>query len=369
MSELNGSGLGNDAVRLALLGWLACLALDALIHVLFGVGSPLALLTFLGGILAALTAVATPRVPARVVAPAILFMGWTSLGAMPVTLWLIGSGAFVKVIGALQLALAGALAVVVVNGDWRDRPTFDARRTVGLLVGGLVGLPLVTAVYLYASLAMTVQVATGGYLVLTPRGLDSVERTFVCDDTTVHLVGMIHLGNAEGYARLRARFEELEDPILLAEGVSDVDDLLDPGEGYGKVAQRVGLTEQPPPTEFGIEVRRADVDVRDFSQATRDFLQAALGVWGSDNPVAPLLGLIEAHGTDTKIEALLDGIYADLIVARNRVVLQAIEEESVSHDTIVVPWGAGHMPGIEAGLLDRDCEFIGDPVRRPLLGR
>ncbi|MEM6928346.1 MAG: hypothetical protein AAF602_15540 [Myxococcota bacterium] len=369
MSEPNRSGLKNDAVRLALLGWLACLGLDGLIGILFGVGSPLAPLAFLTGLLAAAAAVATPRVPARVVGPAVLFLGWTALGAMPLSLWLFGSGALLKVVGSLQAGLAGALAAVVVNDDWRGRPAFDVRRTVGLLAAGLVGLPLLCALYVYASLALVLDTGTGGYLVLTPRGLDSVERQFVREDTTVHLVGMIHLGNAAGYDSLKKRFETLDDAILLAEGVSDREGLLAPGDGYGKVAKRLGLTEQPPPSAFGIEVRHADMDVRDFSPATRDFLQSALGAWNSDAPALPILGLIDEHGTDAKMQALLDSIYADLIVARNAVVLEAIEDASADHTAIVVPWGAGHMPGIEAGLRERGFTPSGSPVRRPLVGR
>jgi hypothetical protein len=38
---------------------------------------------------------------------------------------------------------------------------------------------------------------------------------------------------------------------------------------------------------------------------------------------------------------------------RNAKVLARLDDEAPTHATIVIPWGAMHMPGLEAGLTER----------------
>lgn len=232
----------------------------------------------------------------------------------------------------------------------------------------MIGLPLLVIGNVWMSVSLGLHATTGGYLVLTPRGIASVERRFVRDDTTIYLVGMVHLGQASGYDAIKARFEELDNAILLAEGVTDEQGVLAGSGGYDKVAKRLGLTVQPRADAFGVEVRRADVDVGSLSKDTQAFLRDALGVWSSDNPALAVMTVAAEYDSDAKARALLDELYENLIVTRNEVLLAAIDEAS-DRRNIIVPWGAGHLPGIEAGVLARGFEPEGEPIRRLLVGR
>lgn len=121
---------------MVLLAWLGVLGLDGLVQLVLGVPTPLSLLSMLGGIIVVVLCLVTPKVPARVVGPGILFVGWVTLGAMPLLLWLLETGFLNRVIALLQLLLAGGLAAVVVRRNWQERPAFDVRRTLALLALG-----------------------------------------------------------------------------------------------------------------------------------------------------------------------------------------------------------------------------------------
>jgi hypothetical protein len=42
----------------------------------------------------------------------------------------------------------------------------------------------------------------------------------------------------------------------------------------------------------------------------------------------------------------------DILYKRNAVVIDALQRSLSRYDTIIVPWGAMHMPAIEAAILD-----------------
>lgn len=356
-------------IRIGLLVWLGCLGLDGLFQLATARPSLLAIVVGLLAFPLAFAAVVTPRIPVRIVGPVVLFIGWTALGSMPVLLWVRDFIINARVVGALQVVLAAGLVWGLLRMRLEDRPAFHAGRSLGLAALGTFGLPVLVAVHLWLSAVMTVDALTDGYLLLTTRGLVSVERTFERDGTTVHLVGMSHIGESAAYDTLKISFSELNDAILLAEGVTDRSGTLKRGPGYERAANRIGLVQQPRAEAFGLPVKSADRDISDFSPTTREFLADALGVWAADNPAAAMSRISLRYGSDQdKAMALLETIYEDLIVARNAVVLDAVDAEAPDHTHIVVPWGAAHMPGLQAGLLEAGFVETGEPVRRALIG-
>ena len=46
-------------------------------------------------------------------------------------------------------------------------------------------------------------------------------------------------------------------------------------------------------------------------------------------------------------------IFGDLLDSRNEVVISWLDRVLPIYDTIVIPWGALHMPGIETEILER----------------
>jgi len=351
--------------------WLGLLLVDGVLVALTGRPTLAYLLAVGLAVPLALAAPITPWVPARVVGPGILFLGWAMLGAMPLPVWLdLDLGRVSRVTGALQGLVAVGLGLVALRIDPRTRPPTDPGRSVVVGLLGLLGVPGLVLGYGWWSTVLAIDVLTAGYLELGRHGLVSVERAWVRGGTTVRLVGMAHIGEATGYASMQDAFARLDDAVLLAEGVSDDRDLLDISEGgYDKAAKRIGLVEQPPPTAFGLDVIPADVDVARFHRSTREFLEETLAIWSADDPWPLLMAFATARSRDeAAARAMLETLYVDLIVVRNAHLLQTIETAAEEHAHIVVPWGAGHMPGLSAGLAEAGFVVTGEPVRRVLIG-
>jgi hypothetical protein len=49
----------------------------------------------------------------------------------------------------------------------------------------------------------------------------------------------------------------------------------------------------------------------------------------------------------------LAGVMADILDKRNDVVIAGMVQTLNSYDTIIIPWGAMHMPAIEAAVLQQ----------------
>ena len=49
--------------------------------------------------------------------------------------------------------------------------------------------------------------------------------------------------------------------------------------------------------------------------------------------------------------AILQDLFNDLLINRNRHLLAVFQERLPTSEHIVIPWGAAHMPGISEGVL------------------
>ena len=47
------------------------------------------------------------------------------------------------------------------------------------------------------------------------------------------------------------------------------------------------------------------------------------------------------------------GVMTDIIDKRNEAVIASLSKTLQHYDTIIIPWGAMHMPGIEAAILEQ----------------
>jgi hypothetical protein len=371
------------AIALVANAFLAAFALDAVLTLAdelarIGLGSevlagarnaaayvPLAI----GPVLAALLPFA-PGLPARAFLPPLVFLVWALLGALPLSLWTSGR-ALGLALGALQLALA-ALAPALVrrrSGAWRVRAAdlatalFRLRRALlGLLAAALL-LPAALGAYGALALAATLERATAGFVRFDLHGITASEREYTRGDRRVRLVGMMHVGEDAAYRELVRGFGD--DALVLAEGVSDRDGLLREGLSYESVARPLGLVVQPPFEEAidaladadeagGGEGRRArvvhgDVDLRDFSEETLAFLREVSLVLSSPDLAS---GLARAQELGKRFDAAAsERILRDLVELRNAHLIRELEAALPDHATIVVPWGALHLPAVERALV------------------
>ncbi len=313
-----------------------------------------------------------PHLPKRIFLLPVAYTFWANLFPWPFDLT--GGPLSSLPLDLIQLAVFGLAIFSVKQRTGRfylrasDLPvkTHLVRRTMIALGSAvalmLIALPIVGAI----SAAAAVEKQTGGYINFTSKGVEARETTFEKDGKTVRLIGMVHIGEGRFYRDLFASFPA--DALVLVEGVSDEKGLLKGKFSYNHIARTLGLAEQSgiqaawmmkkagavqkpaatPAMPHVTNVIRADIDISDFSAKTIEFLGAvgevynAPSIWAAYGRVDAMSG----HYTDKDVTA----IYGELIDKRNAKLIATFDKEAATCSTVIIPWGAEHMPGIEAAL-------------------
>lgn len=329
-----------------------------------------------------LVVVVTPRLPARLFLLLSLSALWLNFGTAPLPLWFSSPRAFAFGAVAIQFAIA-ALAFVWIrrrNGatGWLLReaalagPAFAPRRSLvwgaGML---LVGPPLV-ALYLVLWATTSIQQATDGFIAFDASGVVLSDRRYTREDREVRLVGMMHLGQDEGYRALVRSFDGAE-TVVLQEGVTDEEGLLETPLSYGNAAAILGLDEQEALETYSEEedeldddesspvFLHADLDVSTFAPETRAWLERI----GQLNAADDFLANLRAFGAWTSERAAeWPTVQRDLFARRNEHVLARLDEVLVNYARVVVPWGALHLPALEAAVLERGFERVDETSHR-----
>ena len=299
----------------------------------------------------------TPLIPKRLFLPVTLFGPLEMLLAFPVAIYAYGHlQQFSWAVSVCQVML-GTWLLYRVQGGFRLRWPRVAEHQLGsrrfswlnlsgfLLVNVCVLLPVVM-VYLAVCAALTVDHFSEGFLALRPGGFTVQVRKYIRGDgKTVHLVPMAHVGEAAFYHRLSQSFPS--NSVVLMEGITDNRNLLTNVITYQRMATSLGVAEQE--KEFNpvqVELVMADVDVEQFSTNTIGLLNLAI------------LFHVRGVNAETVLKALQfsppprfeEQLVEDLLRKRNRHLLEELLARLPESDTLVVPWGAAHMPGIAAGL-------------------
>jgi hypothetical protein len=210
----------------------------------------------------------------------------------------------------------------------------------------------------------------GHYVQISWGGISLVERVFEKDGQSVHLIGMMHIGDGSFYNDLNERMRttpSVGKRIILTEGVADAQELLPAGfksgQTYAKLARSLGLQPQNAPTEPdlrdaepqvpveipGVTFQNADIDVSDLDEEHLELLIALLEMLDVDD-IAEFLVAQPQGVSGRDIELLLaDG----LIGQRNEVLMENFAESAAEYTEVYIPWGAAHLPDIEARLLEQ----------------
>jgi len=347
-----------------------------------------------------------PQLPKRAFVPLILFVLWAALGAPPLNL---ASMSFVLSFGLVlgQTALA-ALAFGLIKRQtgqyWlsANRLPIKSRLVLRIAVSGavfVVALVLVLPALILGGLRTTIETETAGYVRLSDTGVELADKTFRKGDRTVRLIGMVHIGEARFYDDLFGSFPD--SALVLAEGVSDKDKILENNLSYQRVARVLGLDQQPAlrPTgagsdlsnggraseasplngtdaslsgkdktviqsPIGADVVYADVDLSEFSETTIGFLNETAKLY--DSPTLAVawerLQELSMKYPDPDVEIVM----ADIVDKRNDKVLSEFDLRQEDYNVIIIPWGALHMPGIEEAITAKGYEFSAEEYR-PLI--
>ncbi len=324
-----------------------------------------------------------PRLPKKILLPPIAFLVWCALGAYPLPIGFDSTAASGLALSEIQLGLAvavfGAIRLRSTSRRWllheSDLP--DARRRLSYtlrfaLATALIAPPLLVGTALLSLLAQIERV-TAGFVTFDLAGIHSTSREYQREGRRIDLVGMAHIAEDSAYLDLFESFAG-ESTLLLEEGVSDVSSLIGEGISYETIANRIGLGVQPSfqallaqtaasgASAQRPDIRNADVDARVFSSETIALLAAAARMYQSDQLAAALAQFqadLEALGPEATQIA-----FRDLIENRNSHLLDEIRTGLDDYQRIVVPWGALHLPGIEAAILDWGFELTASSQRR-----
>jgi hypothetical protein len=318
------------------------------------------------------------RLPKAVIIPQVLFVSWMALGAWPVVST---AGSFGLLSATIQVLL-GILPFILYAGtagrnrllpEERFLPDFfGLRNTVLFFSVHIILLPLAVGYMTISILAQYADQGTAGFMRLGSDGLHMEERVYTLSGKKIRLTGMIHIGEHDFYQSLIDSIGT-DRTVILAEGVTDQDNLLTNHFGYGEMAQTLGLTSQSEmefpgrlidatdleklgPADFEFletHIIQADSDLNRFSPLTIDFINM-LGKSLFNNDSLPQgLQAYDGWAKENITTESTQVIFNDLLDGRNEVVLSWLDRTLPIYDTIIIPWGAMHMPGLERAILER----------------
>lgn len=317
--------------------------------------SPLRGVAFFFSILAAIFIYAlmacTPLIPKRFFLPIALFNPFAALAIIPVLIFhQRAEGMASLVISICQILLGVAVLVGLRGGRGFGMPLVSENQLSGrgfswlnlsvfILANIFVLAPVVLA-YVFFCASLGIGHLTEGFVSLRPGGLTLQARTYVRDDgKTVELVPMAHVADASFYRKVSSSFPT--NSVVLMEGVTDHNHLLTNTLSYKRMAKSLGVAEQQKefkPSE--VEVTRADVDIGEFSPETIALLNVAMLLYSKGINIETLTKFSQFAPPPGFERQLWD----DILHKRNRHLLEEMRARLTDTDTIVLPWGAAHMP-------------------------
>jgi len=317
------------------------------------------------------------RLPKRVFLPLTLYAFWCAVGMWPVS-GVIGYDSLALAASFGQVIIAG-LAVVLLLG-MGGRPLLPERHFQREKFGlantlTFTGVNLVMAPFflLFVALAMTgyyLEHQTAGFLRLSPKGIYMAERSYHLGNKEVRLAGMMHIGKEDYFTKIADSMEG-SNTIILAEGVSDKDGLLKEHFNYNKLAGVIGLSSQetmqvdanpvdldfldmaPPSSNTKPDIAQADDDLNQFETSTVEFLNLLGKTLLSDRPFTEAFGEYNSWVEANMTPETMTSVMYDIVGRRNEVIIGHFHETLKHYDTIIIPWGAMHMPAIEKAVLGK----------------
>lgn len=240
------------------------------------------------------------------------------------------------------------------------------RAFLGLLATAVMFV-IVFALLVGVGLRNKIETETGGYLTFSRAGVSVTEKTLTKGDKSVRLIGMVHIGDDAFYKNIFSSFPP--DSLVLAEGVSDRTGRMTGSMTYEGVAKVLGLSSQvevqsqwmeksekemaakPAERPRPAPLMNSDIDIADFSDNTIGFLRATADVYGAPSMSKAYERMLVMNERYTEQQA--SAAFTEIIEKRNAHVLKTLDEQIKTRDSIIIPWGAQHMPGLEKGLLER----------------
>lgn len=330
------------------------------------------------------------HLPLRLFLPLFAWLLWDLARWWPLT-------SFTGTAGELLLAIAPLLLGVIVlkrnagsNGgslllvpDQFAGPAFSLGRLLRFTLTSLLVLPVLTLLILFSLAGNLLDSSSGGFVQLKADGLYMTEKVYQRQEKQIRLAAMIHLAQPDYYEDLLATIPTRR-TLILAEGVSDELGLMERGFSYDGVARALGLSAQEtfpfagrwitraqlerPVAEAsnGPDILAADVDLQQFDPRTVAVLNAlARYVLRGDSLLEGYLAF-NRWAQEQMTAATQQVMMTDLIDKRDRALVALFPPALKHYDILVVPWGALHMKGIEAAVLEQGFTLRDSRQRRSI---
>jgi hypothetical protein len=308
----------------------------------------------------------TPLVPKRIVLPVVGWMAASFLATMPTAIYAYRWIPEVDLITASLTVALGLGLLRWLHGGWRFRwplvavkhlgaRSFSGWNLVGfVLVNLLVALP-VTVAYVGGCASLAVSHFTDGFVSLRPSGVVLQARKYLRDDgRTIVLIPMSHIAESDFYRSVEQSVTS--NSVVLLEGVRDSQNLLTNHISYQRAAKALHLAEQH--EDFELKQGRlvpADVDVAEFSSNTIAVLNLVMLVH-SQGLNSRTLSILLQFAPSEEVEQQL---FEDLLLKRNRHLLQELFARLPEADSFVIPWGGAHMAGLAKEIQKAGFHLVG----------
>ncbi|NOQ34781.1 MAG: hypothetical protein GQ569_02680 [Methylococcaceae bacterium] len=353
------------------------------IHSLMMIRSLIANITLLLGLVMYFLISINRQLPKKILLPLILFIFWAALSALPLPVYLDNQNIDV-IISFIQLLL-GIYAIYwdlkINKGVWQGVDYSFSFKYSGLfLLTNLLLFPVVLSFYLYAALSMSATQETAGFMRLSLDGLYLQERHYQKGEQNIRLVAMIHIGEKEYYEDLSETLIE-KNAVILAEGVSDSDQLLKNAFKMDKIADFVGLSSQHEmylegnfissedldnkvleSDEKMTDIVRADVDINQLAPETLNFLNTLGEHIANSNSIVEWMLSFYQWSASLPVETMT-AINHDIVDKRNQVLLRYLAIALTKYNTVVIPWGALHMPAFEQAVIAQGFSLVDSKER------
>jgi hypothetical protein len=332
------------------------------------------------------------RLPKRVFLPMTLYISWCALWMWPLsgvvereTLGLVAATGQVLIGGMVVLLVRSLGGRGLLGMEPFRGPLFGWRNTLGFTAVNLLLLPLALVFTGMAVADHYLGVQTAGFLRLSPVGIYMTERSYQRGAKLVRLAGMMHIGKEDYYEDLAGSMSSGR-TIILTEGVTDRDRLLENPFNYSKLARVIGLASQETmqldgrlidlnnldqlPQDAGSpgrpDIARADLDLHNFDPQTIEFLNVLGNTLFSDKPLTEALPEYNAWVKEHMTPERIAGVMGDILDKRNAIVIDSMVRSLKRYNTVIIPWGAMHMPAIEAAVLEEGFQLGGTRERLSL---
>lgn len=331
------------------------------------------------------------HLPKLILLPPLCYLFWSLLDFWPLA-HLAGPRSY-RLYGAIGQLLLGILILqlnrrrnkkgLLFNRAQFVGPGFSGRGFLRFSLVNLLVLPIALVTLGFSAAGNLLERNTAGFVQLKPNGLYMTEKVYRRQGKTVRLAAMIHLGRKAYFDELVGSFSSGR-TLILAEGVTDVTGRLQNRFSYGRLADLLGLTSQEEIRYYGRlikpadlvtpplakprepDILRADVDLREFDKRTIAVLDALSRYLLNNESLLAGYQQFNRWADEHITPETNRVIMHDLIGRRNARVVDYLDQALANYDTIVIPWGALHMPGIEREVVKQGFTLSSSQQRKSI---